>query len=66
MHIEKLLNADEAAQMLGMSAGHLTRLARRREIACVRASARAGSPVKFRLSTLLDWIQAHEIKPLAR
>ena len=61
---DPLMTAAEAAEYLGMNSETLLCMARRREIACVRVSAKKGSPTKFRLSILNGWIQAREIKPL--
>lgn len=61
---DPLLLTQEAADYLGVCSDQLLRMARLRQIASVRASDRKGSPVKFRLSELNRWVQAHEIKPL--
>ncbi len=61
---DPLMTSDSAAQYLGMNPETLLRLARTREIACVRMTARKGSPVKFRLSTLNSWIRRHEQTPM--
>ncbi len=61
---DPLLTAPEAAKYLGMNPETLIAMARRREIACVRQSTKKGSPTKFRLSAINQWIHRHEISPL--
>lgn len=61
---DPLLTVKPSAEYLGMSTEALLQKARKREIACVRDSSKKGSPVKFRLSALNDWIRKHEVRPL--
>ena len=60
-NFDPLLDAQEGADYLKMGTETLLEKARLREIACVRDSRKRGSPVKFRLSALNQWIRAHEI-----
>lgn len=61
---DPLLRTDEAASYLGMTKKKLLELARSREIGSVRDRAARGSTVRFRMSQLNAWIEAHEVKPL--
>ena len=61
---DPLMTTAEAAAYLGMATETLLCMARRREIASVRVNVKKGSPTKFRLSILNNWIRAREIKPL--
>jgi hypothetical protein len=61
---DPLLCSVEAAKYLQMAQETLMRMVRSREIACVRNSSKKGSPAKFRLSVLNQWIRRHEIAPM--
>ncbi len=61
---DPLLTVQQAAEYLGMNPETLLGMARRREIACVRQAAKRGSPTKFRLSGLNQWVRRHEVTPL--
>ena len=61
---DPLMGVEEAAQYLAIHPETLLTKARRREIACVKASG-SKARVKFRLSALNQWIRANE-KPARR
>lgn len=61
---DPLMDVAEAAQYLALHPETILTKARRREIACVKASG-TKARVKFRLSALNQWIRANE-KPARR
>jgi excisionase family DNA binding protein len=61
-----MLRLREAAAYLAVSEDHLALMARRREIGVVRAAARRGSPMRFRISDLDAWAAKHVISPIRK
>lgn len=63
---DPLMSLAESAAYLGVATKTLAKMAREREIGCVRRNVKPGSPVRFRLSDLNKWVRAHETTPVRR
>jgi excisionase family DNA binding protein len=60
--MEKLLNVEEMAEILGISKNTLNHWISLRKIPFIKLGGRS-TPVRFRPSQVLKWLESKEVKP---